>query len=106
MAAVAEPGQASADSVAVPTEISSGLEPDALPAGAVAVSSEEAFHKGVAISVWQSSGGEESNWGRFTERQGACCTSVQLSLPSPCSPCSNLELGNYLYVCQAAISSP
>jgi hypothetical protein len=34
---------------------------------------QKSFHKGIAISMWQNSGGENSNWGRFVERRGCCC---------------------------------
>lgn len=30
------------------------------------------FQKGVAISVWQNCGGQNSNWGRFVEKTGKC----------------------------------
>ena len=30
------------------------------------------FQKGVAISVWQNCGGQNSNWGRFAEKPGKC----------------------------------
>ena len=32
----------------------------------------EEFHKGVAISMWQNSGGENSNWGQFVNQRGKC----------------------------------
>jgi hypothetical protein len=62
-------------------------EPAALPAlgssdvEKPAVSRNDAFfHKGIAISVWQNSGGDTSNWGRFTERKGGCCALLQFEL--------------------------
>lgn len=33
---------------------------------------DDIFHKGVAISVWQNSGGENSNWGEFAENSKCC----------------------------------
>lgn len=77
MAAVVEkPEQASDPEIlARATDFQMPSIPTTLPAGLVEPSPSAAdnFQKGIAISVWQNSGGENSNWGRFTERSGGCC---------------------------------
>lgn len=76
MPAVAEPEQAT-EILAAHTDYQepAGSRPTTLPDGLAepSPSADGNFQKGIAISVWQNSGGENSNWGRFTERSGACC---------------------------------
>lgn len=91
MATVTDPEQAS-DVVSATSTGAHMLEPLAVPSPStntlgVAAPPEEMFHKGIAISVWQNSGGEESNWGRFVERKGGCCTILLTSSSFSCSGC-------------------
>jgi hypothetical protein len=66
------PGQQEAD-IAIPKEVADEkLDATAskVPTGGSALQFPEKFQKGVAISIFQNSGGINSNWGRFAEARG------------------------------------
>jgi hypothetical protein len=74
-ATLADPGQQEAD-LAVPKRVADEkLEAVAskVPADGAAPQFPEKFQKGIAISIFQNSGGINSNWGHFAESRGKLC---------------------------------
>jgi hypothetical protein len=78
MTTTIEPTRANEVNVGVPSGVNQASLAEVgtdLPAGDTSTSPETGaqFQKGVAISMWQNSGGEHSNWGQFVDSRGKCC---------------------------------